>query len=333
MTRPPRVSRLVLAAAAAAGLSAPARGAEPDKLIPASADTVAVVNLRQIIDSEIVKKFALDQIKQFLDGQDAKQLLTDLGLDPLKDVDKLVIATSDTSKTDTKFLMVARGRFDPDKLAKTAEAQARKDGERFAVVKDGDFVMYKFQPPDGQPPVYFAPADDKAVVAASEQKMVAAAVRASAAGAKPAVLKKELADLVRKADEKASVYAVSVLKGKLDDVKVPGGGMLPVKLDDFEKVLPKVETMSVAVKIGADVVVDVTLGMADDDAAGDMRNALDDLFKQLKPLVQLLGAADARGKPLADILAGIKTGSKNKDVTISGKITGADIGKMLNPGD
>ncbi len=325
-----RLPRLVLAAAAAAGLCLPARAAEPDKLIPAGADTVAVVNLRQVIDSDIVKKYALEQLKQTLDGQDAKKLLTDLGLDPLKDVDKVVIATADTSKTDTKFLLIARGRFDPEKVFKTAEAEAKKDGERFAMIKEGDAVLFKYQPPEGQPAVYATVVDDKTVVASGEKKMVTAALKA--ADAKPAPLSKELSELLKKADDKASVFVVSVVKGKFDDVKIPGGGMLPVKLDDLEKVLPKVETMSVAVKIGADVTVDLTLGMADDDAAGDMRNALDDLFKQLKPLAQLVGAADPRGKPLADILAGIKTGSKNKDVTISGKVTGADIGKMVAPG-
>ena len=88
-----RLSRTLMGAALVLGLTTTARAAEPDKLLPADTDTVAVVNLRQIIDSDIIKKYALEQIKQLLDGQDAKQILTDLGLDPLKDVEKVVIGS------------------------------------------------------------------------------------------------------------------------------------------------------------------------------------------------------------------------------------------------
>ena len=62
-----------------------------------------------------------------------------------------------------------------------------------------------------------------------------------------------------------------------------------------------------------------------------MRNALDDLIKQVKPLAALAGAAQPQAKPLADILNSIKTSSKDKDVTVSGKVTSANIGKMMKP--
>ena len=88
-----------------------------------------------------------------------------------------------------------------------------------------------------------------------------------------------------------------------------------------------------SVKVGADVNVDVTLGMKDDDSANEMRNALDDLLKQVKPLIALAGAAEPRAKPLADVFSTIKTSIKNKDVSISGKVTGANIGKMVKPDD
>ena len=84
-----RLSRLGLAAVFAATLVAPvARAAEPDKLLPAEADTVVFVNFKQILEADVVKKYALDQIKQALAGQDAKKLLEDMGLDPMKDIEK-----------------------------------------------------------------------------------------------------------------------------------------------------------------------------------------------------------------------------------------------------
>jgi len=328
-----RLSRTLMGAALVLGLTTTARAAEPDKLLPPDTDTVAVVNFRQIIESDIIKKYALEQIKQLLDGQDAKQILTDLGLDPLKDVEKVVIGSVETQyKKDMqpKFLIVVHGKFDPAKLYKTAEARAKADGNKFSMVKDGDTVMFKFQQSEGETAVYGTVVNEKTVVAASEKKLITEALKAADAN-KPAAVKKELAALIAKLDDKASIAVAGLLKGKLDEVKLPAGGGLPVKLDGLEKAIQTIETMALTIKIGTDVNLDLSLGMKDENAAGDMRNALDDLFRDLKPLVQGLGEFEPRAKPLSDVLASVKITSKNKDVTLSGKVTNDNIAKMVGP--
>lgn len=328
-----RLSRVLMGAALVFGLSNTARAAEPDKLLPADTDTVAIVNLRQILDSDIIKKYALEQIKQALDGQDAKKILEDLGLNPLKDVEKLVVGSVETQfkkGAEPKFLIIVHGKFDAEKLYKTAEAESKKDGSKLSLVKDGDTVMFKFEPGSGQGPVYGTVVNEKTVIAASDKSLITTALKTSDAS-KPAAIKKELAALITKLDDKASVSVASLLKGKLDEVKLPAGGGVPINLNGLQKAIPSIETVAATIKIGTDVVVDVTLGMKDEDAAGDMRNALDDLFKDLKPLVQGLGEFEPRAKPLADVLATIKITSKNKDVTLSGKVTGDNIGKMIKP--
>lgn len=331
-----RLSRNLMVAALVAGafLSTTrlASAAEPDKLLPVDTDTVAIVNIKQILESDIVKKYALEQIKQVLEGQDAKKLLGDLGLDPLKDVEKLVAASIETKfgkQEEAKYLLIIHGNFDADKLYKTAEAASKANGDKFQMVKDGTTVMFKVQPDNGQPPMYATVVNGKTVVAASEKKLITAALAADTASRPAALKNKELADLIKKADDKASIVAMSLLKGKLDDVKLPGGGNLPVKLDKFEKVIPAMESAIITVKIGTDISLDITIGMKDEDSAGDMRNAMDDMLKQVKPLAQFAGAADPKFKPLAGILDGIKTTSKNKDVTVTAKVSGADIGKMI----
>lgn len=329
-----RLSRVVLRAAVVVGLSVPtARAAEPDKLLPADADLVVQVNVKQILGSDIIKKYALEQIKQTLDGQDAKKLLTELGLDPLQDIDRIVGASIDTKigqRADAKGLVIVHGTFDPDKLYKAAEVQSKKDANRFAMIKDGSMVIFKFTPENGGQPIYGTVVNDKTVIAATDKKLIATALKA-ADEKKKAPIKPELADLLKKMDEKASVFAVSIVKGKFDEVKLPGGGNIPVDLSSIQNLLPKTETFSISIKVGANVDVEVTLGMKDGDTAGDMRNALNDLIKQVKPLAQLAGAAEPRAKPLGDVLNSIKTTSKDKDVTVTGKVTGANIGKMVKP--
>jgi hypothetical protein len=328
-----RLSRVMMGAALVLGLATTTRAAEPDKLLPADTDTVAIVNLRQIIGSDIIKKYALEQIKQALEGQDAKKILEDLGLDPLKDVEKIVVGSVETQfKKDAqpKFLIIVHGKFDAEKLYKTAEVESKREGSKISLVKDGDTVMFKFEPGGAQGPVYGTVVNEKTVIAGSDKALITTALKASDAS-KPAALKKELTTLLAKLDDKASISVASLVKGKLDEVKLPAGGGIPVKLDGLEKAIPKMETVAVSIKIGTDVLLDLTIGMKDEDAAGDMRNALDDLFRDLKPLVQGLGEFEPRAKPLADVLASVKITSKNKDVTLTGKVTGDNIGKMVAP--
>ena len=132
-------------------------------------------------------------------------------------------------------------------------------------------------------------------------------------------------------DEKASVFATGILKSKLDNVKIPAGGNVPLDLSAFQDLLSKMETVSLTVHVKSDVTLEVRLGMQDDESAGEFHNALEDLLKQLKPLAQIAGNIDARAKPLADILSTIKSSAKNRDVTITGKVLGANIGKIINP--
>jgi hypothetical protein len=323
--------RLVVGTVLVAGLStSTARAAEPDKLLPASADTVVQVNLRQILDSDISKKYALEHLKQFLDGNDAKKMLTELGLDPLKDIDQLIMAGSGTNKSDSKFLVIVHGKFNVDKLTKAAEAQTKKDPDKFSKIKEGNTTIYKALIDNIDQSFYAAILDENTLVAASEKKMITTAVKANE-GNEPANIKGELASLIKKIDGKSSIFVTGIVKGKLDEVKIPGGGNLPVDLTTFQELLPKIETLSLVVQVKSDVNIEVTVGMKNETAAGDFQTAFDEIMKQIKPLIQIAGAAEPRAKPVMDILGSIKSSTKNKDVIIVGKVTGANIAKMVNP--
>jgi hypothetical protein len=323
-----RLSRFVLAVALVAGFSAPARAVDPDKLLPKDADTVIYFNMKQLIGSDIIKKYALEQLKQALDGQEAKKLLEDMGLDPLKDIETLWAGTSGKDQTDMKGLLIVHGKFDPEKLLKAAEAASKKDGDKFSIVKDGNTTLFKYQPEEGNP-VYGTVVDDTTVVAASDKKLVAEALKQKDATKAP--ISADLAALVKKQDAKATMFATSLVKGKFKDVKIPQ--QLPIDLSGFEKALPNTDSIGIVLKVSGDVTLEITMGMKDEDAAEDMAAAMSKLVDGIKGFVPLITAADPRAKPLADVVKTIKTEVKKKDVITSGKITGDEIGKMIKGAD
>jgi len=327
-----RPSRLGLAAAVALLAAPVARAAEVDRLLPADSEAVVVINFRQALDSEIVKKYALGQLKDVLAGGDAQKVLKELGIDPLKDVDRVSVGLSgldpDTNFKDIKGLAVIRGKFDPQKLYKAAEAQTRKDADHFSLIKDGQDVIFKYQPDDGVP-VYGTVVNNTTLVVGSDKKLVTAALAASGGDAKPA-LHKDLAAIINRVDDKTAVFACGLTKDKLAKLPIPQGGGAPAGLKDQ---LGKLDTITLAIRVTADISLEVNFGMADEKSADELGKTVDDGLTQLKGLVPFLVANDPKAKPLADAAKSLKSGVKGKTVSISGTLPGDAIGKLLNPGD
>ncbi|MBL8866023.1 MAG: hypothetical protein JNK93_10740, partial [Planctomycetia bacterium] len=68
------VRRLLAAAAIGLGLAAtPVRAADVERLIPAEAESYLQINLKQVIDSDLFKKYALANLKQALQGGEAQK--------------------------------------------------------------------------------------------------------------------------------------------------------------------------------------------------------------------------------------------------------------------
>ena len=322
-----RSSRFGLGAAFAVVLAfqPTARASEPDKLLPADSEFVLSLNMKQIVESDIIKKFALEQLKQALQGADAKKFLTELGLDPLKDVERVVVGGSGKDQSDTKGLAIIHGKFDPEKLFKAAEAQTKKDPDHFTMVKDGKDVMFKYQPDNGNP-VYGTVVDETTVIASNEKKSITTALAVSG---KP-TLSKDLSALISKQDDKASLWVVGVLKDKLNNLKLPKGGGAPANIQGQ---LEKMETFALVVRIGTDIALDVTISMKDGDSAEELGKTIEDGLQQIKGAVPFLAAMNQQLKPLVDVVKTLKSTVKDRTVNITGKMAGSAIGELLKMGD
>ncbi|MFO0805084.1 MAG: hypothetical protein U0791_18415 [Gemmataceae bacterium] len=322
-----RMSRFGLGAALAVAFAFTpvARAAEPDKLLPEDSEFVLSVNMKQIVESDIIKKYALEQLKQALQGADARKMLTDLGLDPLKDVDRIVAGGAGKDQTDTHGLLIIKGKFDAEKLFKAAEAQTKKDPDHFTMVKDGKDVMFKYQPDNGNP-AYATVVDDSTVIVGSDKKIITTAL---AVGSKKPTLSKDLTALISKQDDKASMWMVGVTKDKLNNVKLPKGGGAPANLQDN---LQKLETVAIVVRVTEDISLDVTLGMANADAADEMGKIIDDGLQQIKGAVPFLAAMNPQMKPLVDVVNTLKSTVKDKSINLTAKMAGKAIGDLIKKG-
>ena len=128
-------NHILSALALSVALTLPAFAADPaagklEKYLPDGADGVVTFNVRQLLDSELIKKIGLDKT---LADEDAQKTMKSLGLDPLKDIERVLI-TFDKEKADEPFFII-QGKFDLAKLSKAAEDAAKDNKEHFKIHK------------------------------------------------------------------------------------------------------------------------------------------------------------------------------------------------------
>src|SRR5690348_15351621 len=106
-----------LCVAVIAVVAAPVHAAELDKFLPDDTQVVASINVRQILDSGLAKKYeiAKEFEKALGQNEEATKVLKGLGLDPLKDITRITIAH--TGKQDDKQVLACiHGSFDLAKI-------------------------------------------------------------------------------------------------------------------------------------------------------------------------------------------------------------------------
>jgi hypothetical protein len=292
---------------------APAPGLE--KYLPDGADGVIVVNVRQLLDSELIKKAGLDKA---LAGEDAQKSFKALGLDPLKDVERVVV-TSDKEKAD-EALLIVQGKFDPAKLSAAIEAVAKDKPDHIKIHKGEYGKVYEMSNLDEVmkllPPAVgalgnfkgrsaFATIPDKGHVVVAFSKESAETVLLKAAGKKTTKLSnKELPALLAKIDLKQSV---AVAMPSPDE---------------------KVKSVTGGITVTSDVKTRITVAASDADAAKQLDTLIGEQIKMARDLVGLVTLQEKGLMPALDILDGVKHEAKDSSIGISSDIKGETLQKL-----
>lgn len=319
----------VFALTAALAASPAARAADVDPLLPKETEQVIFVNVKQLMGSDLFKTFAQKQVEAVLSQGDAKAILEKLGLDPMKDIGSVTAGAWGNTTDDMKLVAVIRGTFDGDKILKTAEEVAPQSGGKMSLVEEGDFKLVKVIG-ENDKPFFASVADGKTMVIGTDKKLVAGSLKANKDRAKPAVTK-ELAALLAKQDEKASVFLCGTVGDKLSALPIPDDlGQLPIKGAELKKQLAAVTDLSITIRATKDATLDLTLGMKDADAAAGLGKTME----QLLPLAKILPFAAAQQEQLKpvlplinDLVNSLKSKAGKADVTVSLKISADAIAK------
>jgi hypothetical protein len=305
--------RYVLPLACVLAAALPARAALDDKYLPDDADAVFVVNVKQVLASDLYARTFKKQVEDELAKGPAPAIFKELGFDPLKDVDRVVVAIpapSGASATPGGDLPVVllEGRFDAAKLLAAAEKAAKDNPKMLRIHARGDARIVEATLGPG--PAVFAAAVDKTHIAASARRADVEDALDKAAGKKKTALKnKTLAGLLPRLKEGDSFGAA-----------VSGDAVLGPGRRPFEE---GIQAVLASAKADGDLAFSVSAIAKDKDAADKLEKEFNDnLARSIK------SAEDNKKVAVVKMLKGMKLSRKDNTLTTEGKAD-ADVLKEI----
>lgn len=307
-----RLNRLTLGLLAAGllALSARASAAEVEPYLPDDTQVVVSVNFRQLLDSPLFKKNQ-DKLREALKSNaEAHKTLEALGFDPLKDLDRIMVAMVGAGDPE-KVLIVAHGKFDTAKFKAKAQDVAKEKGDMVKIHQEGVHTIYEVEPPN-QPRALFAGLiDGDTIVAATSKEQVVEAFNRKSGDKKPQ-LKKAMADLLAKANPAESVSILAL-----------GSALMP-SLPQAEKI----KNLVGGITFGDDLRAEFTINTTDDQAAKDLAGQVKDGLEQGKQLITLMAGENKDLAPMVELLDTLKVSDDGTKVVIKGHVTKELLNKV-----
>jgi len=294
----------VAPAGAAPLLGTKGAGDDADKWLLDNADFVFVLNFKQLVASDIMKKGGADSIRGAIkNNEQAKAIFDATGIDPLKDVDSLLVSgTLGAKASDSKGLVVVRGRFDPAKLV--AAAKKKEDAK---VTREGDIDLIQLKVQDNQNAYAAVLNKNTVVITQSKESTVDWAKNG---GKKSARMSKNLKSALGGFTGKETLTFAMVVG---EDLK-----KLIAKVPQLAQSGSKLQSLTAGLTITDAAALKVVGYTGDAKSAGQLKKTV----VGLKGVAELLAQSDENFGPLVgDILGAVKISNDNKSVQIDLKVT------------
>jgi hypothetical protein len=321
-------SWLCMVACAVVLAAAPVRAAELDKFLPDDTQVIVSVNVRQILDSGLAKKYeiAKELEKQIAQSDEASKVLKSLGLDPLKDINRITVALP--GKKDEKRMLVAiTGSFDLAKIHDTADQHIKTHPDKLAVTKEGGMRLYEVKDQKGdKTETTFVTFLNKEVIVASPIKEYVMDAMAKSAGKKEAKFSKGLQELVAKQDAKQSFWVAALAT---EDMKAELANIPQTK-----QLSKNLESISAGVSLTTEIKLNVSAQTSDEATAKDVKVKLEGLRGVGVALVAGMDNLKDFAPMITDVLNAFKFGQEKGlasiDLTISADMI-AKAAAMVKP--
>jgi len=285
-----------------------APAADLDRMVPSDAEAVMKLNIKQVLDSALVKKYALDIIKQSLQNPEAQQMVTATGLDPLKDLDSITVTASGT--TSPRVLIVVRGRFNAAKINAAMETHAQKE-KTLTKIQEGKLTIWKAE--KDQNPLYTTVPNQGSMVMSTDKDYLIKSVGDEGKNQNSA----ELRAAVGKVPGKESLWVAGIIT---DDIKK--------KMQDnpqTKKYAGTIKSITGGITVTDAFQLNGQIHTTDPKIAAELKKVLEGFV----PVIQLMTQGNEQFGPLIkEVLDGLKITTTNTTVSIDLSVTEELIKKI-----
>jgi hypothetical protein len=311
---------MLLIAAVMLALALPLRAAEVDKYLPEDTEIVVVVNAKQLVDSPLVKKHFLKQIREVIHSNDqTTEILDDLEFDPLNDLKSITVALTMLG-SDAKGLIIAHGDFDQSTFEDKATELAQGMGKVFKIHKEKGCKIFELNAAGGGKALFIAVVDDNTIVAGPEKQYVLDAF-AKGEGKKDGAVKKEIQELIEQIDPKQSMWFAATASAFLN------GDFS--RDEKARKNLEKVNGITAGITVHGGIRAAFTIAAKSGDNARELAQEIKMGLEQTKGLLPLLAEQNKELAPFADTVASLRVRTEGSTVTLRGEITEELVEKGL----
>ena len=325
--RLPSLRLALLFALAWAGLAPPARAGDADQYLPADSMLVIKINVRQLLDSRLAQDYWAAgmrwQYRQNVDYDEMQAFYKDIGFDPFKDLDRVILAGS-AGDAPRKGLAILRGRFDPAKIRAKVDDLNKSQPDTVKVLqtpdgKGGDFQIYQVFP--GSPGSMFIVLPDATTLFVSNDKdVILDALKKGGPQGKADLKDKDLQAVLENLDDKQVFSAAAVgdaLELILEQITLPYTHAL------FRDSIQRIAAFSGGVTLGDDVKCKVEVAVrAKSFAEAQTLYTTTDLSVRLA--VAAIALKRDQENPLDellfDVVQSIKVRCKDRTVFFKGRI-------------
>lgn len=288
---------------------AASRGADP--FLPADAQVVVTLNVRQVLASPLVRP-ELGAIRAAISQNTrVKATCEALGFDPLKDLDTVTFAGKSPSDLD-RAVIVAHGRFDVARFRAKAEAVAREKSEMLKIMRSGGHTLYRTNIPNQGKTLYVAIPDAGTIVAATKPEAVVTACDGGG-GRAASPLAPQMVALLTGAEPSRSVSVASL-----------GGALAGLPGADH------IDYLVGGIQVEQDVRADFRFQTKDADAAQALTKFLRESVDQAKGLLQIMATDQKQLTGLLEALDTVTVADHGPAVTVKARL-GAETIKQLGP--
>jgi tetratricopeptide (TPR) repeat protein len=319
--------------------------------LPGETHTILTVNVRQILDSALVAKYAPDGFAASIKAcPDVAAVCARLGIDRLSSIEQVVVGLGDSDSERDCSAVILRGRFDMAAfrtgMAALAECQPRilkahrqgrqvyyelrHSGKRGSMLAgmgvrpgEGGSVspVLSFQCRgniwDAIAPCYIALVDERTLLLAAERRTVAT-VFARAAAMQPPAIDKQLRRLLRRVSAQASIVLVGKPTAELRQGLAGALGTADVDLDDF----------TAAITVADDLRAHVALTCPNAETTKRALSICEDLGTRAEALAVLLTGNNPRYAPFKEVPRAFHARAQGTKVVVEGSITAELIDRI-----